>query len=180
MADVVVGLERWWWRSIRLRERAYFGLGGVAEEGSATLGACQGRISPRFGWREGVHDDVFDPIGVVTGTAAILAPFAGLVRAFQRHGDLPRETMTADNGKEFAAFGVLERKLGLDVYFARAYHAWERGLNEQTNGLLRQFFPKGLDLRLATWPYVKYVEALVNHRPRKSLNYRTPHEVLRR
>ena len=104
---------------------------------------------------------------------------AGTVRAFQRHGDLPCETMTADNGKEFAAFPVLERKLGLDVYFARPYHAWERGLNEQTNGLLRQFFPKGLDLRLVTWPYVKYVEALVNHRPRKSLNYRTPHEVLR-
>ena len=60
--------------------------------------------------------------------------------------DLPFETMTADNGKEFAAFGALERNLGLAVYFAQPYHAWERGLNENTNGLLRQFFPKGLDI----------------------------------
>ena len=104
---------------------------------------------------------------------------AGTLRAFARHGELPCETLTADNGKEFAAFGVLERRLGLDVYFARPYHAWERGLNEQTNGLVRQFLPKGLDLRRVTWPYVKYVEALLNHRPRKSLSYRTPHEVLR-
>jgi len=104
---------------------------------------------------------------------------AGTVRAFGRHPGLPRWTLTADNGKEFAAFGVLERKLGLDVYFARPYHAWERGLNENTNGLLRQFFPKGLDLRGATHPYVKSVEHLLNTRPRKSLGYRTPHEVLR-
>jgi IS30 family transposase len=104
---------------------------------------------------------------------------AGTVRAFARHSELPFRTLTADNGKEFASFGVLERKLGLDVYFARPYHAWERGLNENTNGLLRQFFPKGLDLRGATHPYVKYVEHLLNTRPRKSLGYRTPNEVLR-
>lgn len=104
---------------------------------------------------------------------------AGTVRAFRRHPGLPLLTTTADNGKEFAAFAVLERTLGLDVYFARPYHAWERGLNENTNGLLRQFFPKGLDLRGATHPYVKYVEHLLNTRPRKSLAYRTPLEVLR-
>jgi len=104
---------------------------------------------------------------------------AGTVRAFRRHPGLPLLTTTADNGKEFAAFAVLERTLGLDVYFARPYHAWERGLNENTNGLLRQFFPKGLDLRGATHPYVKYVEHLLNTRPRKSLGYRTPLDVLR-
>ena len=87
--------------------------------------------------------------------------------------------MTADNGKEFAAFGALERKLGLAVYFAQPYHAWERGLNENTNGLLRQFFPKGYDIAKATYPYVKYVETLLNTRPRKALGYRTPVEVLR-
>lgn len=104
---------------------------------------------------------------------------AGTVRAFGRHEALPRKTLTADNGKEFAAFGELERKLGVAVYFARPYHAWERGLNENTNGLLRQFFPKGLDLRLVTYPYVRYVETLLNSRPRKALGYRTPQEVLR-
>lgn len=104
---------------------------------------------------------------------------AGTWRAFARHPGVPLLTLTADNGKEFAAFVVLERKLGVDIYFANPYHAWERGLNENTNGLLRQFFPKGLDLRGATHPYVKYVEHLLNSRPRKSLAYRTPLEVLR-
>jgi len=104
---------------------------------------------------------------------------AGTLRAFARHGALPCETMTTDNGKEFPRFCELERKLGLDVYFARPYHAWERGLNENTNGLLRQFFPKGLDLRLVTYPYVRHVEELLNNRPRKSLGYRTPNDVLR-
>lgn len=104
---------------------------------------------------------------------------AGTVRAFARHGDLPCETMTADNGKEFAAFKGLERQLGLAVYFAQPYHAWERGLNENTNGLLRQFFPKGCDIAKATYPYVKHVESLLNNRPRKALGYRTPLEVLR-
>jgi transposase, IS30 family len=103
---------------------------------------------------------------------------AGTLRAFDRHSDLPCETMTADNGKEFAAFKTLERNLGLAVYFAQPYHAWERGLNENTNGLLRQFFPKGVDLAGATHPFVKHVETLLNTRPRKALGYRTPEEVL--
>jgi len=114
---------------------------------------------------------------LLDGTAARFN--AGTLRAFGRHVDLPFETMTADNGKEFAAFGALERKLGLAVYFAQPYHAWERGLNENTNGLLRQFFPKGYDIAKATYPYVKYVETLLNTRPRKALGYRTPVEVLR-
>ena len=104
---------------------------------------------------------------------------AGTLRAFARHGDLPFETLTADNGTEFAAFAALERPLGLAVYFARPYHAWERGLNENTNGLLRQFFPKGLDIAAVTHPYVQRVEHLLNTRPRKALGYRTPEEVLR-
>ena len=103
---------------------------------------------------------------------------AGTLRAFARHPGLPRQTMTADNGKEFAAFGVLEKKLGLEVYFADPYHSWQRGTNENTNGLLRQFFPKGLDLRGATHRYVAHVERLLNTRPRKCLGYRTPQEVL--
>ena len=103
---------------------------------------------------------------------------AGTRRAFGRHPGLPRETMTADNGKEFAAFGILERTLGLAVYFADPYHSWQRGSNENTNGLLRQLLPKGCDLRGATHRYVAHVERLLNTRPRKCLGYRTPQEVL--
>ena len=105
---------------------------------------------------------------------------AGTVRAFARHGDLPRHTTTADNGKEFAAHTALSRQLGWSVYFAHPYHAWERGLNENTNGLVRQFFPKGLDLACVRGQDIRRVEELLNHRPRKSLNYRTPAEVMSR
>lgn len=98
-------------------------------------------------------------------------------------GPLPaalRKTMTVDNGKEFAGFRRLEARLGLRVYFARPYHAWERGLCENTNGLLRQFFPKGLELRRVSRGTLDRVEAWLNNRPRKRLGYRTPLEVLRR
>jgi IS30 family transposase len=103
---------------------------------------------------------------------------AGTIRAFRRHGNLPLLTTTADNGKEFAGHAQLTARLGLKVYFARPYHAWERGLNENTNGLIRQFFPKGLDLRQVRGQDVRRVERLLNTRPRKILSYRTPLEML--
>jgi len=104
----------------------------------------------------------------------------GTIQAFARHGGLPPRTTTADNGKEFAAHAELAAALGLDMHFARPYHAWERGTNENTNGLVRQFFPKGLDLRQVTARQVEHVENLLNNRPRKCLGYRTPLEVIRR
>ena len=103
---------------------------------------------------------------------------AGTVRAFARHGGPPVRTLTADNGKEFAAHAELTAALGAPVYFARPYHSWERGLNENTNGLVRQFFPKGLDLGQLTGQDVRRVERLLNTRPRKTLDYRTPLEML--
>jgi len=109
---------------------------------------------------------------------------ASFNRAAERTlGKLPatlRRTATVDNGKEFAGFRRLEERLGLRVYFARPYHAWERGLCENTNGLLRQFFPKGMDLRRVPRRTLDRVGALLNNRPRKGLGYRTPLEVLRR
>jgi transposase, IS30 family len=103
---------------------------------------------------------------------------SGSLAAFARHPELPLKTLTADNGKEFAKFAVLQRKLGIDVYFARPYHAWERGLNENTNGLLRQFFPRGANLQSVTPEAVAAVEQLLNNRPRKTMYYRTPLEML--
>ena len=64
---------------------------------------------------------------------------AGTLRAFARHGNLPVLTTTADDGKEFAAHAELTARLWLKVYFARPYHSWKRGLDENTNGLVRQF-----------------------------------------
>ena len=99
-------------------------------------------------------------------------------RLFGRHAQVPLLTMTVDNGKEFALHEELGETLAVDVYFARPYHAWERGLSENTNGLLRQFVPKGMDLRKVSYQYVAKIEKLLNNRPRKCLGYRTPLEVL--
>ena len=87
------------------------------------------------------------------------------------------KTMTFDNGREFAGFKELERGLGMRSYFAHPYHSWERGTNENTNGLLRQFFPKGVDFDQISQSDVDRAVKLLNNRPRKCLNYRTPTEV---
>jgi IS30 family transposase len=100
-------------------------------------------------------------------------------RSFHRHGNLPCETVTLDNGKEFAEHGQLGNSLGGDVYFAKPYHSWERGLNENTNGLLRQYFPKGMNFSKISTYQLKKAEAELNDRPRKTLGYRTPREVMR-
>lgn len=89
-------------------------------------------------------------------------------------------TMTADNGKEFAGHQDLTRLLGAQVYFAKPYHSWERGLNEHTNGLVRQYFPKGTEFGNLCQNDVQMVEFLLNSRPRKILDFQTPLEVFRR
>lgn len=87
------------------------------------------------------------------------------------------KTFTSDNGKEFAGFKEVEEQLGIKNYFAHPYHSWERGTNENTNGLIRQYFPKGTDFtRLSSGEVQKVVERL-NNRPRKVLGFKTPNEV---
>ncbi len=91
--------------------------------------------------------------------------------------DVQRRTLTLDNGREFARPAQLERKLAMGVYFAHPYHSWERGTNENTNGLLRQYMPKGVRFTEVTPGQLRsYVHAL-NNRPRKCLNFRKPVEV---
>ena len=87
-----------------------------------------------------------------------------------------RCTLTVDNGKEFAGFRELEQTLGLPVYFAHPYSAWERALNENTNGLLRQYFPKKTDLHGTTEEQVQKIVDELNDRPRKKIQYQTPRE----
>ena len=97
--------------------------------------------------------------------------------AMRRLPSAKRKTLTTDNGKEFACHKDLTRLLGLAVYFAHPYSSWERGTNENTNGLLRQYAPKKTDFsQLTNWQLASYVCQL-NNRPRKCLNYRTPAEV---
>jgi len=102
-------------------------------------------------------------------------------RTLAGFGGMPEQlckTMTCDNGKEFAAFKKVEKKLGLKVYFADPYAPWQRGTNENTNGLLREFFPKGTDFRKISHHAIAKAVSMLNNRPRKCLNYRTPAEVL--
>lgn len=89
-------------------------------------------------------------------------------------------TLTADNGKEFASHKEVSAHLKANFYFAKPYHSWERGLNEHTNGLVRQYFPKKKRFDEITEDELKKVEELLNNRPRKVLNFSTPAEVFDR
>ena len=88
------------------------------------------------------------------------------------------ETITFDNGKEFAFHKEIGKKLGAKVYFAHPYSSWERGLNEYTNRLLRQYFPKGMDLRKAKESELKMALREINSRPRKGLDWKSPNDYL--
>lgn len=86
-------------------------------------------------------------------------------------------TITADNGVEFSQHEAISSALGVDIYFAHPYHSWERGLNENTNGLIRQYIPKGKDFAGITDADIITIQNKLNNRPRKSLGYATPNEV---
>jgi transposase, IS30 family len=89
-----------------------------------------------------------------------------------------RRTVTFDNGKEFAEHEALAAATGMSIYFARPYCAWQRGTNENTNGLVRQYLPKGTDLTAYSHREVAAIQSSLNDRPRKRLGYLTPSEVL--
>lgn len=90
---------------------------------------------------------------------------------------LPVESISLDNGSEFADFHKLEEELQTQVYFAEPHKPWQRGTNENTNDILRFFFPKGFDFRSISQDDVDVVVELINNRPRKCLNWHTPAEI---
>jgi len=100
-----------------------------------------------------------------------------LQHTIRRLPDSKRHSLTLDNGREFARPAELERRLCLKVFFAHPYHAWERGTNENTNGLLRQYLPKNSDLAVLTANQLRSCVSALNHRPRKCLGYQSPFEV---
>ena len=105
---------------------------------------------------------------VTQATIALLRPFKDVVK-----------TITADNGKEFAYHEKISKAMCADVYFAHPYSSWERGLNENTNGLLRQYFPKDTDLTTVTQKEVRRAVNRLNSRPRKGLGFKTPSQMMR-
>lgn len=101
--------------------------------------------------------------------------FANLLNTLPKY---IRKTMTYDNGIEMANHKWLTHKTGMDIYFANPYSSWERGTNENTNGLIRRFFPKGTDFNKITLKQLKQAQSSLNSRPRKILGYKTPNEVM--
>lgn len=106
-------------------------------------------------------------------SAGVTEAVIGLLRPHRRQC----HTLTFDNGKEFAEHAFMAQCLNAKVYFAHPYCSWERGLNENHNGLLRQYFPKKTNFLKVGQLEVAEAVYLLNHRPRKALGYRTPHEV---
>jgi len=100
------------------------------------------------------------------------------IQAFETIPDKLKKSFTVDNGKEFAMHEYIKQNTGMDVYFCDPYSPWQRGTNENTNGLLRQFFPKGSSFKNITDESLKDVVDMINNRPRKRLGYKTPLEVL--
>ncbi len=98
----------------------------------------------------------------------------------ERFSKLPpqlRKTLTRDRGAENLGYKILQKELDIKIYFAHAYSSWERGSNENTNGLIRRFFPKKTDFRNITDEEIRMVERLLNSRPRKRLGWKTPYQV---
>lgn len=99
------------------------------------------------------------------------------IERFDKVPKSKKHTITYDNGSEFSEHKTTEEKTRIDIYFAYPYHSWERGCNENTNGLLRQFFPKKSLFAPIRQEEIQKAVRLINHRPRKRLNYLTPYEV---
>jgi IS30 family transposase len=152
----------------------------------------EGRLLP--GHYEG--DLVVGPIGttaaigtLVERTSGHLTPFhlpldrtaaattAGLTAALTRTG-WPMKTLTWDRGKEMSNHASFTVATGINVYFADPYAPWQRGSNENTNGLLREYFPKGLDLATVTDAEIQAAADQLNNRPRKRHGFLTPNEIL--
>jgi IS30 family transposase len=103
---------------------------------------------------------------------------AAAVRLFKRIPRSQRKTLTTDNGSEFIEHQALSARLGFKTFFANPYSSWERGTNENTNGLIRQYVRRDADLSTFSYQRVARIARKLNNRPRKCLNYRTPAEVL--
>ena len=104
------------------------------------------------------------------------------IKTIERFNTIPENkkyTVTYDNGVTFSEYEMTEKKTGIDIFFANPYHSWERGTNENTNGLLRQFFPKKSSFAMITQRQIDEACDLINNRPRKRLGYLTPNEVFR-
>ncbi|HKV37006.1 MAG TPA: IS30 family transposase [Pyrinomonadaceae bacterium] len=111
-------------------------------------------------------------------TASLNTRVVQMIRRFERKHGHSFKTVTADNGTEFHSYETIERKARLEFYFATPYHSWERGTNENTNGLIRQYLPKRTSFASLTQAQCNAIAGRLNERPRKRHGYATPLERL--
>ncbi len=114
-----------------------------------------------------------DKVRARTMVAANQVTIARLTQLPKRY----RQTLTRDRGSENLGYQELEQVLGIKCYFAHPYHSWERGANENLNGLIRRYLPKGTDFSTVSDKQIKHIEYLLNSRPRKRLGGKTPYQV---
>ncbi len=108
------------------------------------------------------------------------AAVEGFVRQMKRLPAFLRESLTYDRGSEMARHAELSKRLNLDIWFADPHAPWQRGSNENTNGLIRQFLPKGMDLSTVSQTQLNDIARLLNGRPRQTLGWNTPEEAMAR
>ena len=111
---------------------------------------------------------------VYSRTALVVSQ--AIIRMLKPHIDKVH-TLTFDNGSEFVKHEKIAKALQAKTYFAHPYSSWERGINENTNGLIRQFLPKGTDFKSVSWQNIKQIVDNLNNRPRKTRQYRTPNQM---
>ena len=123
-----------------------------------------------------INDSLTSKVWIRKLSGKDAAPLAlKTIEALQPIKDLIH-TIKADNGKEFAKHQEIAEKMEISFYFCKPFHSWERGANENMNGLIRQYIPKGTDFSGITDEFVAWVEEKLNNRPRKRLGYLTPNE----
>ena len=148
--------------------RAVRGLGGdtvLGKHGTGALVTLAERKSRMYLVK---RVDAKRAVDVRDAVIEMLKPYAAQVH-----------TITADNGSEFVEHEKISEALGVEFYFAHPYSSWERGLNENFNGLLRQYIPKGTNMRTISDEFVSWVERRLNLRPRKCLGFKQPEAVFR-
>jgi transposase, IS30 family len=105
-------------------------------------------------------------LSLADNVIAILRPYKKMIHS-----------LTSDNGTEFAEHKKISKALGADFYFAHPYASWERGINEYTNKLIRQYIPKSMDLKVVEQSYITQIQHKINRRPRKNLNFDSPKKL---
>ena len=140
-------------------------------EGDTILGKDKNHILTHVERRSGLL--FADKLEVVTAEETKLKTIA----RFKNISSKKKHTMTYDNGTTFAEYELTERATGLEMFFAFPFHSWERGSNENANGLLRQYFPKGMPFAKVKQKEIEVAISEINHRPRKRHGYLTPLEV---